>query len=344
MKGAFFVGADKARRFEIREMTFPGELGENDVLIRVKSCGVCGTDIHIYHGEESSAPVIPPVVLGHEFSGIVVRTGRAVKSFSEGDHVCIDPNMYCGSCRPCLLGKKQNCQNLYALGVNTNGGFAEYCICPAANVFHINDSVDFDEAAMVEPLACALHGMDRLNPAMGQNILIIGGGPIGLLMVQLARLKGAARVILSEPVKLKRDIGLQLGADAVIDPVHEDLKQRIWEITGVEGADAVIECVGKPIAAKQAIEAAGFGAGILLFSVPSPGSCVELPLMDLFKKELTIMGSIINPDTHLRAVELINSKRIEIKKLITHKYSIDNLDEAIKKQMSSDSIKVVVNP
>lgn len=344
MKGAFFVGADKARKFEIREMTFPEKIGENDVLIRVKSCGVCGTDVHIYHGEEGSAPVNPPVVLGHEFSGIVVRTGSSVTSFAEGDHVCVDPNIYCGACRPCQLGKKQNCRHLYALGVNTNGGFAEYCICPATNVFHINDDTDFDEAAMVEPLACAIHGIDRVNLAMGQNVLIIGGGPIGLIMVQLARLKGAARVILSEPVKQRRDIGLQVGADAVIDPVHEDLKQRILEITGIEGVDAVIECVGKPIAAKQAIEAAGFGASVLLFSVPAPGSTIELSLMDIYKKELIVMGSIINPDTHLQAVELINSKRIEIKKLITHKYGIDNLYEAIKKQMSGDSIKVIVNP
>lgn len=129
MKGTYFLGADQASKFEVREMTFD-ILGPNDVLLKVHACGVCGTDVHIYHGEEGSAEVTPPVVLGHELSGIVEQVGSAVTVCRPGDRVAVDPNIYCGKCRPCRMGRKQNCRSLYAIGVNTNGGFAEYCVVP----------------------------------------------------------------------------------------------------------------------------------------------------------------------------------------------------------------------
>ncbi len=197
---------------------------------------------------------------------------------------------------------------------------------------------------MAEPLACAMHGIDRAGIRPGDHILVVGGGAIGLLMVQLARLSGAACVMLSEPVKMRQEIGLQVGADAVIDPIHEDLSMRIRQICGVNGADVVIECVGRVAAVEQAIASAAPGATVLLFSVPAPGSKAALPLMDVFKKELTIVGSIINPDTHQRAVNLINSGRLQLLPLITHHYDLEHLDDAIFMQMSSESIKVMVNP
>ena len=343
MKSAYFMGADKDVKFEVKEEQIP-EVKDNDVLIKVSACGICGTDVHIYHGEEGSAPVDPPVVLGHEFSGVVEKIGSKVTKFKVGDHVCADPNMYCGSCRPCLNGKKQNCEHLYALGVNTNGGFEEYCLCPENNLFKVGNDIDLDVACMAEPLACAIHGIDRAGIRMGDNVLVIGGGTIGLLMIQLAKNAGAAKVLLSEPVKMRRDIALSIGADGAIDPINEDLNKRIYDYLGVDGADVVIECVGNKGAVSQAIGASCAGATVLLFSVPKPHSTVDLPLMDVYKKELTIKGSIINPDTHQRAVDMINNNRIEIKKLITHSYDLNHLEDAIKMQMSADSIKVIVKP
>ncbi len=341
MKGTYFLGADHAPIFEVREMEF-GPLGPKDVLVRNKMCGVCGTDVHIYHGGAGSAPVEPPVVLGHEFSGVVEQVGSEVKGLKAGDHVTIDPNMYCGECRPCRMGRKQNCEHLYAIGVNRDGGFAEYCVCPESQCFKINEDIDFEVAAMAEPLACVIHGIDLVNIQPGQNVLVIGGGPIGLLMVQMARLAGASTIILSEPIEMRRQIGLEVGADACIDPLHEDVCGRIKEITGSDGADVVIECVGKVFAAEQAFAAAGLGASVLFFSVPAVDAKAPLPMFDVYKKELKIMGSMINPDTHQRAVNLINSGRLEIKKLITHTYDLAHLEDAIKMQMSSESIKVMV--
>ncbi|MCR5272025.1 MAG: zinc-dependent alcohol dehydrogenase family protein [Lachnospiraceae bacterium] len=341
MRGSFFLGADHSPKFEVRDMEF-APLGEHDVLVRNKACGVCGTDVHIYHGEKGSAEVTPPVVLGHEFAGIVEKVGSKVTCVKAGDHVAMDPNMYCGKCRPCRMGKKQNCENLFALGVNVNGGFAEYSLCPDTQVYVMDKSLDFKVAAMAEPLACAIHGIDRADIKPGQIVLVIGGGTIGLLMVQLAKLKGASTVILSEPIEMRRKIGLEVGADAAIDPINSDLLAEIKQITGVDGADVVIECVGKPFAVEQAIKSAGACGNILLFSVPGVNDTVPLPLFDVYKKELTIAGSMINPDTHQRAVNLLNGKRLEIEKLITHTFDIDHLEDAIKTQMGSESIKVVV--
>ena len=258
--------------------------------------------------------------------------------------MALDPNMYCGQCMPCRMGKKQECGHLFALGVNVNGGFAEYALCPETQCFKVRDDISFDEAAMAEPLACVVHGIDQARIQPGQTVLVIGGGTIGLMMVQMARLCGASTVILSEPVEMRRNIGMEVGADAAIDPIHEDVPGRIKEICGRDGADVVIECVGKPFAVEQAFSAAGFAATILLFSVPGVDATVPLPLFDVYKKELRIVGSMINPDTHQRAVNLINSGRLELGKLITHVYDLEHMDEAIHMQMSAESIKVMVHP
>ena len=343
MKGTFFVGADQPQKFEVREMSF-APLKPHEVLVKNMSAGICGTDVHIYHGEKGSAEGAPPVVLGHEYAGIVVETGTEVTGVSVGDHVTLDPNIYCGTCRPCRMGKKQNCKHLFALGVNVNGGFAEYSVVPDTQCFLLKKEIPFDVGAMTEPLACAIHGVDRCNIRQGQSVLVIGGGTIGLLIVQLAKLKGASPIILSEPIEMRREIGLSVGADAVIDPLHEDVAETVQKLTGEDGADVVIECVGKTFAVQQAIDAAGPGAMIMLFSFPAVDATVPLPLFDVYKKELTIGGSMINPDTHQRAVNLINAQRLEIEKLITHSYDLYHLDDAIHMQMSSESIKVVVHP
>lgn len=343
MKGSFFLGASHEPKFELREMTFP-TIPADGVLVRVMACGVCGTDVHICQGEQGSAPVLPPVVLGHEFSGVVERVGTAVHAVKPGDRVALDPNMYCGKCRACRMGKKQNCETLYALGVNTNGGFAEFCLAPEAQCFRIRDNVSFDAAAMAEPISCALHGIDRLQVQAGQNVVVIGGGTIGLLMIQLAKLRGAAHIILSEPSAMRRRIAQQIGADAVLDPVSEDVPARVRQLLHADGADCVIECVGKAATTEQAFELAGSGATVLLFGVPGVTAKAALPLFPVYKKEMTVMGSIINPDTVQRAVDLLNCGRLQIEPLITHTYGLGRVEEAIQMQMCMESIKVLVHP
>lgn len=341
MRGNYFLGN---KRFELREMTF-GEPGPHEVLIRNMAAGICGTDVHIYHGEKGSAEVTPPVVLGHEYSGVVEAVGSGVTTVCPGDCVTVDPNIYCGRCRPCRNGQKQFCEHLFAIGVNRDGGFAEYSQVPESQVFVMDPAVGFPAMAMAEPLACCVHGVERAGIRAGDTVCVVGGGAIGQLMLQLALLHGAGRAVLSEPVAARRAVALSLGAAGTLDPMAGRLPEQLADATGrADGADVVIECVGRTVAAEQAVSLAAPGGRVVLFSVPQAEARLSLPLFDIYKKELTVTGSFINPDSHLQVVELLNGGRIRTDCLITHTYPLAQLEDAILMQMSDASIKVQVDP
>lgn len=337
MKASRFLGN---KTFAVTDLPTP-HAGPGELVLRNQVCGVCGTDVHIYHGEPGSADVNPPVVLGHEYSGEVVEVGKGVTGFAVGDHVTVDPNIYCGHCAYCQNGKKQLCPSMEAIGVTRDGGFAQYSRIPASQAFKLEPTVPWEAAAMAEPLACCLHGIDLAGIQVGDKVCVVGGGAIGLLMVQLAKLSGASQIVLSEPNEKRRQVGLQLGANAALDPTRPDSQEAFAQVLG-GGANVVIECVGNVPAVKSAFQFAGKGATVLLFSVPKVDATFDLPLFDVYKKELTIKGSFVNPDTHARAVALINSGKVDFDPIITHRFTLDQLPEAIAMQMSDASIKVVV--
>lgn len=337
MKASRFLGN---KTFAVTDLPTP-HAGPGELVLRNQVCGVCGTDVHIYHGEPGSADVNPPVVLGHEYSGEVVEVGEGVTGFAVGDHVTVDPNIYCGHCAYCQNGKKQLCPSMEAIGVTRDGGFAQYSRIPASQAFKLEPTVPWEAAAMAEPLACCLHGIDLAGIQVGDKVCVVGGGAIGLLMVQLAKLSGASQIVLSEPNEKRRQVGLQLGANAAIDPTRPDAQEAFAQVLD-GGANVVIECVGNVPAVKSAFQLAGKGATVLLFSVPKVDATFDLPLFDVYKKELTIKGSFVNPDTHARAVALINSGKVDFGPIITHRFTLDQLPEAIAMQMSDASIKVVV--
>ena len=239
MKAALFMGPGKNPDQDLTT----GNPKNTRVKIRNKAAGVCGTDVHIFHGAKGSADVQLPVVLGHEFAGEVVAVGSGVTAVKAGDRVAVDPNIYCQTCYYCRTGRKQLCENLRAIGVNCNGGFAEYSIVPEQQVYPLADNVDFEAGAMAEPLACCLHGVDLAQIQPGDTVCVIGGGAIGQLMVQLAKLAGAAQVFLSEPVAQRRQIALENGADYVVDPTAEDPAEVIYRLNS-RGVDVVIESWG----------------------------------------------------------------------------------------------------
>lgn len=337
MKASRFLGN---KTFAVADLPTP-HAGPGELVLRNQVCGVCGTDVHIYHGEPGSADVNPPVVLGHEYSGEVVEVGEGVTGFAVGDHVTVDPNIYCGHCVYCQNGKKQLCPSMEAIGVTRDGGFAQYSLIPASQAFKLEPTVPWETAAMAEPLACCLHGIDLAGIQVGDKVCVVGGGAIGLLMVQLAKLSGASQIVLSEPNEKRRQVGLQLGANAALDPTRTDAQEAFAQVLD-GGANVVIECVGNVPAVKSAFQFAGKGATVLLFSVPKVDATFDLPLFDVYKKELTIKGSFVNPDTHARAVALINSGKVDFGPIITHRFPLDQLPEAIAMQMSDASIKVVV--
>jgi len=308
------------------------------VLLRVEVCGICGTDRHIHRGEFDT---VPPVIIGHECAGTVVEIGEDVKGLEPGDRVALDPNMPCGVCRSCRRGKVHLCENLRALGVDVDGGFAEYCVAPGEQCYRLPQNVSPLEGAMAEPLACCLRGVDQAGIVPGDSVVVIGGGAIGQMLAQLSRLSGAARVVLSDPIAARREMALASGVDVVIDPTLEDPLDTNGALEG--GADVVIEAVGSAATTSQAIDWAAPGATILWFGVTPPGVEILVEPNELFRKELTIKGARINPFTHSRAVALLGSGQLHVRPLITRTISLDELPGVLEAP-AGDDIKTVVVP
>lgn len=316
------------------------ELKDNEVLIRVKYCGVCGTDAHIFHGDGGAFEVKPPLIPGHEFSGIVAKTGSAVTTVREGDRVSADPNDMCGECYFCKNAKQHFCTNNIGVGTTVDGGFAEYVIVREKQVYPFADHLSFLEAAMAEPVSCCLHGIDLCNIRPGCTVLVMGGGPIGMIMMQLARKSGAARVILSEPVEEKRAQALKLGATKVINPMEEDVAAVLADYC--ENVDVVIECVGNIHTQEDAVRFAGKGATVMYFGLASPQDAYPLKPDDVFKKELTITSSFINPYTFERAIRVLESGMLEVESLITNVVPLENIADVFTKPEYRRTGKVMV--
>lgn len=312
MKAAVFYKKEDLR---IEDIPMPKVKNEDDVVIKVRACGICGTDMHIFDGDEGAAPTPAGTVLGHEFAGEVVEVGAAVKAVKVGDRVCVDPNWLCNTCDFCREGIGHFCENMKGIGTTINGGFAEYCVVPQSQVYAFDESISFAQAAMTEPVACCLHGIDMCDIIPGATVAVIGGGMIGLLMMQLAKLKGASKLILIEPIAAKREIAKTLGADITIDPITEDVSTVLQE-NGITRISTVIECVGKTATMKQAVAIAGKKSTVMLFGLTRPGDEMEIKPFELFKKEITLKASFINPYTQKRALALINSEKIDVASMI----------------------------
>ena len=319
MKAGVFYSKNDLR---IEEIPKPSpKTGE--VLIRVKACGICGTDVHIFKGDQGCFPTPTGTVLGHEFSGIVEAVGNGVKKINIGDRVCVDPNKLCGDCYYCKNGIGHFCENMSGIGTGVNGGFAEYCAVPQSQVYKIADSTSYEEAAMTEPTACCVHGIDGCNISCGDTVAIIGGGMIGMIMLQLAKLSGAGMLIMIEPVAEKRKIAEKLGADLCIDPIGNDVKKILRE-NGMERISAVIECVGKTATIEQAITIAGKKSVVMMFGLTAPEDTISIKPFEIFQKEIVLKSSFINPYTQKRALELIDSGKIDVSSVV---YSCEPLEK-----------------
>ncbi len=338
MKSAVFYGKHDLR---IEELPKP-EPKEKEVLIRVMACGVCGTDVHIYGGDKGAADCPSGTVLGHEFSGIVEAVGASVKNYKAGDRVCVDPNVLCGECYYCKNGIGHFCEEITGIGTTCNGGFSGYCVVPQSQVYKIADSTTFEEAAMTEPVACCLHGIDMCNIRPGSTVLVIGGGMIGLIMLQLARLSGASAVVLMEPVEQKRNIAKKLGADLCLNP-SEDI-YSVLEDHKINRFDAVIECVGLTKTIAQAIELAGNKSIVMMFGLTKPEDTVSVKPFEMFKKEIELKASFINPYTQSRAVNLIDSKKLDVSSMVGKVASLEELSGILSKPELRTKGKYIINP
>lgn len=339
MKSAVFYGKHDLR---VEEHEMPA-VGPKDVLIQVKACGVCGTDVHIYEGDKGAAEVTPPTILGHEFSGVITETGAEVTDYKAGDRVCIDPNCYCGSCEPCRNGIAHYCEHMIGYGTTVNGGFAEYCAVNERQVYKLGENTTFEQGAMTEPVACCLHGIDMCEIQPGHQVVVIGGGMIGLLMLQLAKLAGAAKIALLEPVESKREVGRKLGADVCINPLREDVKSRLVA-AGMTWVNTVIECVGRPSTIEQAIEIAGNKAIVMMFGLTKPDEAISVKPFQIFQKELELKASFINPYTQKRALDLIDSERLDVSSMVFDVCGLEKLEDVLSRPELRTNGKYIISP
>ena len=313
--------------------------GPDEVLIRIQACGVCGTDNSLFKGEYPGAY---PVVIGHEFAGVVTEVGKAVAGLKPGERVTVDPNRVCHACDYCRLGAEHLCENVSSMGVHRDGADAEYCVMPASNVHRIPESLSFEEAAFSEPLACAVHGVDLSGVRLGDTVLIVGGGPMGNLIAQCAARAGAAAVVVSEPIARRRELAAANGATHVIDPGRQDVGKELKKIRRI-GADVVFEAAGNSAAQAACMPLARKGGTIVFFGVSPQDRLIQVNPFVINENELSIRGSYNNPFATARAVAMLASGAVRVRGLISHRLPLKQYPEAFRLFGGPDTMKLMVS-
>lgn len=328
MKAGYYVGD---YTYEVRDIP-ENEPVEDQVKIRVVWCGLCGTDVHKFQGKNGASVVVPPIILGHECSGIVAAVGPECKYFKPGDRVACDPSYGCGKCSWCQQGFPNFCLERHGVAK----GFSEYVYPPEQNVYPIADSLDLETAAFTEPLSCAIHGLDLIQIQSGKTVVMYGMGAIGSLMLQLIKYSGAGEIIVVEREAEKRELALKLGASlAVTDQEIEALSKEL-------NIDYVVECIGLKQTMEQAIKIAGKNGKVLLFGLGDPEEPVSFNQFEAYTKELSIYTSFLNPHTSERAVKLLESGLLDTKSIISAELSLEEIGSELRALEYSRKGKVMV--
>jgi len=317
--------------------------GPGELLVRVEAAGICGSDRHMFRGEY---PTALPVTLGHEFCGIVEALGEGAGRIPLGTRITVDPNIACGYCPACRMGRPNLCHNLVAIGVFRDGGFAEYVVVPEGQAFELPAGLDPIHGAFSEPLACCLHGLDVARIQPGMSVAVLGGGVIGMLMVQLARLAGATTVILATRQKPRRELALELGATHAIDPTASDPVAAIAGEGGIvpHGADVVLECAGVPETFQQSIAMARRGGTVVIFGVMPKGTIVGVEPFDLLFRELRVEGAYLNPLTHARAAKMVADGVLDLDRLVSRTIPLADLPQVLQNEVPFGEVKTIVLP
>ncbi|MGR9145737.1 zinc-dependent dehydrogenase (plasmid) [Rhizobium leguminosarum] len=317
-----------------------------DILIKVKAATVCGTDIRIFRGRKTTG-VRYPSILGHEFAGEIVDNGGH-QVFSCGDAVAVCPAISCGYCDHCKRGYENICQNLTAIGYEIDGAFAEYIRIPAQavhsrNVFKLPSGLSWEKAALVEPLSCVLNGQEKIEISVGDTVVILGAGPIGLLHAKLARHSGAYKIIVSEPSVQRRETALVAGADVVVDPTTEDLRAIVRDQTGGLGADKVIVAIGVPRLANDALSIVRHRGKVSLFAGFSNAEVATMDVNLIHYNEIIVTGSFgLNRVQFEKSLNMIASGQIEVDSMLTHRFGLSDISEALATAEKGEAVKVAV--
>jgi threonine 3-dehydrogenase len=326
---------------ELREVPAP-EMGINDVRIRVHKTGICGTDLHIESWDPWAARTIkPPLIVGHEFVGEIVEVGSNVSDFHPGDIVSGEGHVVCGRCRHCLAGRRNLCANSIGLGVGRDGAFAEEVVLPMTNVWHHWPGVDEEVAAIFDPFGNAVHTALAF-PVLGEDVLVVGAGPIGLMATAVVRHAGARHVVVSEPNAFRRDLAKAMGASVVVDPRERSLTDVQADLGMVEGFDVALEMSGNPAALRDAIANMAHGGGIAILGIPSEE--VSLDFNPIIFKMLTLRGIYGREmyETWYKMTVMLQSG-LDIRPAITHRFSFRDHEAAFAATRSGDSGKVIMD-
>jgi len=329
-------------------LDFPEPLaGDDDVLVRVKACGICGSDVHGFTGKTGRR--IPPLIMGHEAAGIVERLGKNVRNFEEGDRVCFDSTVYCNKCEACRAGLFNRCDKRQVLGVSVpefkrHGAFAEYVAVPWWIVSKIPNELSFIHAALLEPASIGTHAANRAPISNDDTVVVIGAGTIGLFILQAARLRGAAKVIAVDINEFRLDTAKKLGADKLVNPLQSDLSDAILQETEGKGADVALEAVGYAKTFTDAVTVTKMGGHVV--AVGNLEKNAEIDLQQLVAKEHTFTGSYASSGEFRDCIELVASHKINVEPLISDVLPLEKGPEAFDRLLKAEEnlLKIVLEP
>lgn len=317
------VQVPEAHVITITDQDIPQIQNDNDVQIKVKQVGICGSDMHIYHGTNPLATY--PRIVGHEVAGEIIGLGSAVRELRVGDHVVIEPIRYCGKCYACRKGRHNVCSQLSVFGVHEDGGMRKVIVLPEKQVHMVDASLDWDEVMMSEPYTIGAQAVWRGNVQAGDTVLVQGSGPVGICILKMAKLAGAT-VMITDLNDGRLQFAKENDADYIINAKEESVVDRVFELTNGEGANVVIDAVCIPSTFELAVQIASTAGTIVVLGFDDhPSSISQLPIT---KKELTIVGSRLQTNQFEKVVNLLNEGKLRHNGLITHKFPLEQVQEA----------------
>lgn len=334
------------RRLEVTELPEP-DVKDDEVLIRVAACGICGSDVHGYDG--STGRRIPPLVMGHEAAGVIERVGQEATEFAPGERVTFDSTVYCGNCDFCRAGKVNLCDNRQVLGVSCgdyrrHGAFAEYVAVPARIVYRLPDSLSMQHAALIEAVSVAVHAVNRSEVSAGDTAVVVGAGMIGLLTVQALRAAGVEQVVAVDIDDTRLSLAQKLGASTIVNSKQQDAVALVQELTSGRGVAASFEVVGATEPLNTAIDCVAKGGSVTLVGNVSPQ--VDLPLQSVVTRELTLYGSCASQGDYPRCIELMASGVIDVAPLLTAQAPLEEGPRWFERLYSREPglMKIVLTP
>lgn len=348
MRAAVFLGPEQ---LEVREVETPRVMQPCEMLLRVNACAVCGSDVRIFH--HGNPRIKPPAILGHEIAGEVVEVGEGVAEFKVGDRVAVGADVPCGVCDMCKRGWGNNCAINYAIGYQFPGGFAEYILLNETTVkygpvHHIPNGLSDVSATLAEPLACCLNGMELANFSVGETVVIFGLGPVGCLLIELARYMGAGKIIAIQRSRGRLEMAQRLGipADVFICSADEDPIERVLQETDGHGADVIFTACASEDAQEQAIRMVAHRGRVNLFAGLPPNSRpVQLDSNFIHYREAFVFGSHGSvPRHHKTALQILARGDIKAERYFTHEFSLDDITDAIRAVEHREALKAVIRP